>query len=55
MKATNDDPPHIHLAVLSAALAFHRPTVFSCFVACVLNAGAAYFWWTPLMAHLNGQ
>ncbi len=37
------------LAVLSAALAFQRPTVFSCFAACVLNAGAAWFWWPLLM------
>ncbi len=30
------------LAVLSAALA-----------ASLLNAGAIYFWWAPLIAHLN--
>ncbi len=41
------------LAVLSAALAFQRPTVFSCFAASLLNAGAIYFWWAPLIAHLN--
>lgn len=37
------------LAVLSAALAFHRPTVASCFAACLLNVGAVWFWW-PLLA-----
>jgi hypothetical protein len=37
------------LAVASAALAFQRPTISSCFAACLLNAGAAWFWWLLLV------
>jgi hypothetical protein len=36
-------------AVISAAFAFHRPTLFSCFAACALNAGAVWFWVPVLM------
>lgn len=36
------------LAILSAVLAFVRPTIWSCFAACALNVSAVIFWWAPI-------
>lgn len=40
------------LTVLSAGLAFLRPTIWSCFAACAMNAAAVWYWWPVLMAGL---
>lgn len=35
------------LAIISAGLAFYRPTILSCFAASLLNGMAVYAWWAP--------
>lgn len=40
------------LAIVSAGLAFLRPTVWSCFAACALNATAVWWWWPVLVASI---
>jgi hypothetical protein len=38
-------PPHSLLAIVSAGLAFYRPTIFSMFAAALLNGMAVWAWW----------